>query len=299
LSSIARDTLSTMDRERDPLERAAWYAETGYPQEALDALRGADPTDPQVAWVLGRALIDTGKAAAAADVARRALAGAPENVLLLELLANAQMTEEPDAAERTLRAALAVEPENPRLFGLYVVILLQQQRFEWAERMLERLMRLAPDDESTQRIRAVFMQQAAGWPGARDAVRDFLRAYPDDAFAHYLQGLTELSGRWWKGRWHLREAARLRPQDPVLVETARLMNAWYMLPVHALGGPVRWAVSIAAFAACMFYLVQDDDRSLWVVAAMLGYAALRWTLFFVTRAALARRIRRALRTMYG
>lgn len=281
--------------ERDPVPQAWWYLEAGYPREALEALRGASPVDTRVMCARGHALAALGQVDEAIEEARRGLELEPENLDLLDLLASTQMVRDPNAAERTVRTALALSPENPRLLALYILILIEQGRFEWGEKLLERLMRIAPEEDSTHRVRTLLMLRASRSAEARTAARELLREYPDEAFAHYLQGLAMLSGRWWRGLRHLRQAAAMRPQEPLLTETARVMGSWWLRPAHATGGVVNWLV-VAAFIGLMVLDLSRNDTVTWMFAvpffSYLGYKGLA---FVIANAVLGRRIDRASR----
>ena len=285
--------------DRDPTFEAAWRLDAGHPGEALEVLRGADPLDAQVAMLRARALSDMGRTGEAEEEARRGLELEPDNLALLEMLAATQLARDPDAAAETVRRALALDPENERLLGLRVIVLVQQDRYEWAEQVLSRLMAIAPDAEVTRRVRTLFMLSAAGSAEAMAAARELLRENPDDAYAHYLQALAMMDGRWWRALRHLREAAALRPQDPLLVETARVMHAWYAWPLHLTSRAVRIVIAVAMFAAMIYFMAVDPDHLWSAILATFAFIVCRFTLAFAVRAILQRRITRALRQMYG
>jgi tetratricopeptide (TPR) repeat protein len=286
-----------MSDERDPVPEAWWYVETGYPREALEALRGASPVDTRVMCVRGHALAALGEVDEAIDEARRGLELEPENLDLLDLLASSQMSSNPNAAEVTLRRALELSPENPRLLALYVLILIEQRRFEWGEKLLERLMRIDPESDMTHRVRTLLMLRASRSAEALTAARELLREYPDEAFAHYLQGLAMLSGKWWRGLRHLRQAAAMRPQEPLLTETARMMGAWYLLPAHATSGAMNWVFFAVFLALFIFDLSRDDTVSPLWAAFFFGYLAYKTLAFVIANAVLGRRIARAQREL--
>lgn len=283
-----------MADEGDPVVVAAWRVDAGHPREALDALRDADAFDLRAIYVRGQALADLGRFDEAQDEVRRGLELEPENVALLELLATVQMNGDANAAEVTLRKAIALSPANPRLLSLYTMILMEQDRFEWAEKMLDRAMRVAPEDETVRRTRSLFLMRAAGSKEARAAALELLREYPDEAFAHYLRGLTLIWANRGEGLRHLREAAALRPQDPLLAETARVMRSWYLWPVHVTSGVTHWVINAAAFVAMIAALATGGP--FWTVVLIFNaYIAYKWGAYFFAQALIRRRVTRALR----
>jgi Flp pilus assembly protein TadD len=284
--------------DRDPLLEAAWRLDAGYPAEALATLRDADPLNARVASLRGRALLEVGRPAEAEEEARRGLALDPDNLFMLELLASVQMARDAGAAEETIRRALALDAGNPRLLALQVVILLRQDRFEAAEYVLARLMSVAPEEEATRRVRTVFLMHASQSTEAMSAARDLLHEFPDDAYAHYLQGLVLLNGRWWRAFRHLREAAALRPQDPLLVETARTMKTWYAWPVYLTSGVMHWVIAAVLLAVASYFLVLDDNRVWYVLLGGLALTGYKWLVHFAMQAKLQRRVTRALREMH-
>lgn len=284
-----------MSDEVDPVPQAWWYLQAGYPREALAALRGASPVDTRVMCARGHALSAVGQVDEAIEEARRGLELEPENLDLLDLLASVQMIRDPNAAERTVRKALELSPESPRMLALYILILIEQGRFEWGEKLLERLMRIAPEDDATHRVRTLLMLRASRSKEARTAARELLREHPDEAFSHYLQGLAMLSGRWWRGLRHLRQAAAMRPQDPLLTETARMMGSWYLLPAHATSGVGNWIAMAALIGLMIFDLSRDGDISGMFGVLLFGYLGYKALAFVIANAVLGRRVDRAMR----
>lgn len=284
----------------DRTVEAEWYLDAGRPYEALRALRDADPTDPRVAYIRGRALIDMGQHSKAEDVALDGLSRDPDSVQLLELLASAQLARNPDTAERTMCKALELDPENPRLLGMHVLILAQQDRFLRAEEVLGQLMRIAPESDIAQRVRMIFLLQAARSGEAQQAAMEFLGQFPDEAYAHYATGLALLHrGRLFRGLRHLRQAAALRPQDPVLAETARVMRSFYLWPVHLTSGVIDYVLR-GTFAIMWIVVFFADYGLFWaVIGGYLVFAAYKWGAVLFARAALQRRVAKALRRMYA
>lgn len=280
-----------MGDERDPVAVAEWYVEIGRAREALDALRDADPMNFRTAELRARALLVLGRFAEAEEQARQALAFFPEDVSLLALLASVQMATNAEVAEATVLDGLKLDPENLRLLQLGVIVRLQQGKYEAAETMLERAMRISPDQ--CQGVRTLFLLAASESSEAREASRELLRQFPDEAYSHYIAGLAALNGPWWRGMRHLREAAALRPDDPVIVETARGMRAWYMWPIHLTSGVVHYVVTIILAVPALYFAFVRGDYTIFVV--MLAFTGLKWLAYFAGKISIQRRIERALR----
>lgn len=238
------------DEAADPLEMAAYYVGSEQPREALDVLRRADPADLRTYRLRGQALLQLAQCDEAEQQLRHGLTLDPENVILLMQLAQAQTPRDAAAAEVTLRTALALDPDNVSLLGTYVNILMEQGRFESAEKILDRAMKIAP--EEMQMTRTLFLLRVSREDTGHKAAQDLLRDAPDDATAHYLQGIALLdSGRVMRGLRHLREAAALRPADPLYAAAARKFGAWYLWPVYLTNGPVDAILLIVVVVAAM------------------------------------------------
>ena len=103
-----------------------------------------------------------------------------------------------------------------------------------------------------------------------------------------MAGLSLLEWRWWRALRHLRQAAALRPDDPLMVETARVMHSWYLWPVHLTSGAVG-AVLLLVMPFVGFLI---DLRLFLPWLALVAY---RWLAHLAARSTLQRRIARALR----
>lgn len=272
--------------------RAQWYLDAGRPREALDALRGAHPESVHGIRLRAEALNGLGRLDEAEADARRGLALAPEDIPLFDVLTRIQLRRDPRAAEETIRNALQLDPERARLLALYVLVLIGQRRFEAAEAMLERALRADPSDPAVGQARSLFFIRASRSAEARDAARELLRRFPDDAFAHYLNGMALFGGpRLRRARRHLREAAALRPQDPLLTESARRAHEWWIVPFHLLAA-VAGVLLPVALAGWFFF-----DLPGWTAAAAAGLLACLAAFAIAMNMVLLRRIARARREL--
>lgn len=172
-------------------------------------------------------------------------------------------------AEQEARRGLELEPENVDLLETLATVQLNSD--------------------------ATFMLRASEASEARNAARQLLREHPDEAFAHYLHGLALLSGRWWRGLWHLRRAAAMSPHEPLLAETARIMGSWYLWPVHMTGGVKHYVFTVAFVAYIVVDGVRNDGMSWRLWAIFSAFIAYKWIAYFVARAVVSRRVTRALR----
>lgn len=281
--------------ETNPLDLAGYYLTAGRPGEALDVLRRGDPADARTYVLRGQALVQLGENEEAERQVHRGLELEPEHVLLLMLLAQAQLPRDAFEAEETLRRALTHEPQNVALLSTYVMILMEQGRFEWAERILDRATKLAP--EEMHAMRAVFLMRASTAGEARNATHDMLREAPDDAASHYLRGLALLgSGSPTAGLRHLREAAALSPADPHFVAAARTLGAWYLWPVHVTNGAVHYVLAtLVVVGGLAAAFVGEDINLLWrFFLPFLGFVAYKWIAVGVSMWLLNRRVARAM-----
>lgn len=267
-----------MTRESgDPIELAAYSLRLERPREVLDRLRQADPLDVRTYLLRGTALNLLGRSHDAERELGRGLELEPESVPLLWALANAQMVSDAFGAEVTLRKALALEPQNASLFETYVFILMEQGRYEWAEKML--LRGNAIDPEAMQRVRTVFLIRAASSDGALRAAQELLRNDPDGAAAHYLHGLALLNkGRPAQGIRHLREAAALRPADPMFASAARTLGAWYLWPVYLTVAPVHQILAATVFVVGIVFTIFTEDIGVFWTAfwPFVAFTAYKW-----------------------
>jgi tetratricopeptide (TPR) repeat protein len=122
-----------------------------------------------------------------------------------------------DAAEDHLRAALALEPDTPRLYLNLYIFLMQQQRFRDAALVLEdKLAATTPTAEDHFRLAALLL----GTNRPRQAVAHYracLALAPRWGKAHYLLGgLLRRLGQSDEALDHLRLAHRLAPDDPAV-----------------------------------------------------------------------------------
>ncbi|MBT8057775.1 MAG: tetratricopeptide repeat protein [Gammaproteobacteria bacterium] len=214
------------------LRRAELIALEGDMDSARAALarvrEGGDAEAVEAAWLTeARILRAAGGREASFDVLTRALDGNPDSVDLLytrSLLA-AELRRV-DAAERDLRALLAIEPENAAaLNALGYTLADQTERYDEAEEYIRQAYILMPNEAS--------VIDSMGWvayrQGRLDEAEGFLsRAWTLDRNAEIAAHLGEVL--WMKGEREkalevLREGLDVDENNPVLRETLDRLGA--------------------------------------------------------------------------
>ena len=204
-------------------ELVALQGEMGSARESLAALRASgDPDTVEQAWLVeARILRRADERAAAFDVLTSALADLPESIDLLytRSLLGAELRRV-DAAERDLRAILAMQPENAAaLNALGYTLADQTERYDEAEEYIRQAYILMPNEAS--------IIDSMGWvafrQGRLDEAEEFLaRAWALDSNAEIAAHLGEVL--WVKGERDralavLREGLKADAENPVLIET--------------------------------------------------------------------------------
>jgi len=168
--------------------------------------------------------------------------------------------------------------------------------YEWAEKMLARGMAIDPD--AMQRVRTILLLRTSNSTDALAAARELLRTDPDEAMAHYLQGLALLGKfRPMEGLRHLRAAAALRPGDPMFASAAKTLAAWYLWPVYLTGPPVHYIISGLVFVAAFFaMLLVEEFGAFWtVLGPWLLFVGYKWSAVGISSLIMRRRVLAAMR----
>ena len=187
-----------------------------------------DEETVEQAWLAeARILRQAGEREASFDVLTEALDGNPDSIELLytrSLLAAELRRVE--AAERDLRALLAIQPENAAaLNALGYTLADQTERYDEAEEYIRQAYILLPNEAS--------VIDSMGWvayrQGRLDEAEEFLsRAWALDRNAEIAAHLGEVL--WMKGQREralevLREGLDVDPENPVLQETLDRLGA--------------------------------------------------------------------------
>ena len=270
------------------LALAEHYLAVGRPADALrvlDDAGGDAPSNPEYWLVRARASFGLRRWQEAAGAARRGLAVDPEDVALLNMLALSQLNGGlADIAEVTLGRALELEPESPVLHADLGLTLACLKRFPEARAEVERALRLAPWSAHAQQVRAK-VAVLADDPDADRVVDALLADDPEDDVAHALKGtIASRKKDFAAAARAFDEAARLDPQDPANVGTARQAR----LVMHPLLAPLRpiwrygwWTARVAVVAVWLALLaaglhgVAEVVILLWLALIAYSYVAPR------------------------
>jgi len=102
---------------------------------------------------------------------------------------------------------------NPRLE--YANVLIQQARFDLAEKELRQVLGAEPDDAASQALLALCLSGQKKYKEATQAAREAIARAPDWAFTHYvLASILDDRDRLDEAEVALREAIRLDASDP-------------------------------------------------------------------------------------
>lgn len=172
-----------------------------------------------------RGLVDLGRAGEALPLLRDALAHAPHDPRLLDLLAQAEVAVDPAAGRATAAALAAATPESHRgyLLGSVAALGCDDQRDA------ERLARLAvARGPHVGMCHAVLAQALAGrrrFRKARAAARRAIVLDPGSSTTHVVAGCVELAGRRKrKARRLFERALELDPADPDAQKNLAIAN---------------------------------------------------------------------------
>jgi len=186
------------------LHRLYTNGEADAARELANRLIARDPTQPEALHVLGAFAYATGDAATAATLLSRA----PERADILCDLGVMQRTQgDPAAAERTLRRAVALDPDLVPALGNLANVLMDQGRTGEAEAVLLQAVERAPGQAWLRRSLALALLARQDVAGAETQLRQALAIAPDDPEVHETLGaLLSQSGRPIEAEQHHRAA---------------------------------------------------------------------------------------------
>jgi tetratricopeptide (TPR) repeat protein len=143
------------------------------------------------------------------------------NVYVLTYLANAQYAAgHLDACEKTVRRALALDPEDPATLFLLGILRYRQNKLDAAFDALSRSAEYNPTNAGTQNFLGCVLADKGLKPAAETALRKALQVDPDYADAHYNLALLYASEKPPSpelARWHYKRALDLgHPKSPNL-----------------------------------------------------------------------------------
>lgn len=196
------------------------------------------------------------------------------------------------AAEQSARAALELDPDDPRLYATLADALLARYSTSANEEALavaEAGLEVDPESTPCARARTVALSRLERHDEAREAATYALRLAPERAEFHTMAGFVELgAGEPLRSRELLRQALRLNPEDSearralrMAAEGDRLLGAM-AVQAQRWSWPLRAAALVYLLASGMV-LARDGLRngmmpSLVLVAVVGG--AIAWTRFY-------------------
>lgn len=199
------------------LQEALDRGEQGDWQGMAERLRDAleeDPDSPYLLCWLGVAEWELGMEGIAYERFRKALAGQPEDPVLLATAGNALAHFDDPEAESALRAAAMLGRDVPMARWMYGAYLAREGFVEDALRELDAALELDPEDATILLERGVALALADRPEDARAAWSRSVEADPSDGWAGVLLGLVELELEDLEAAAAaLEEAARHRPED--------------------------------------------------------------------------------------
>ena len=135
------------------------------------------------------------------------------NVYVLDHLASAQFAANHQAdSEKSVRRALALDPNDPASLYLLGLLRYQQEKMDEALDALSRSARINPTNSDTQNILGCVLAEKGLRPAAETALRKALQYDPDNADAHFNLALVYAGNQppsLELARWHYKRAMAL------------------------------------------------------------------------------------------
>jgi tetratricopeptide (TPR) repeat protein len=194
------------------------------------------------------------------------------------------------AAERELRSAVELSPDDAEVLGLLGVVLGTQQKLQEADTYLERALRIDPSDSATRRNLAWNQFELGQLTQAKANLTQVLKEKPHDSAAILVLGMVEEELQQYAGALKLLasvpEQVRQRPES-----LAALARAYYYtgqprkshevlkeLPLHPAGPESVFVAALVAAELYDFEIAETLLRPLWTSYpdhGKLGYALAR------------------------
>jgi tetratricopeptide (TPR) repeat protein len=255
-----------MDAAAGPLVLAQHDLDRGRPDRALAALEnvtGAELEESEFWLLRACALYELRRWDEAIGAARAGLAREGDDLVLLQVLALAQLERgRKKDARATIDAAIEIYPDSADLHAHRALILarcadksFRLARYDKARAAVEEALQLDPYSETALRVRAQVAVMSND-PRAEEYANALIALEADDGQAHVIRGTALASrGEVTDALRHYEEAARLDPSDPALAWVGRRSRALrrpFFAPLLFLervsGGHVRiaWIVVVLA-----------------------------------------------------
>lgn len=202
--------------------RAALFLEHNRPADAEKELRAQlaqAPHDVRALMLLSHALTAQDKDNEAVEVARQAVAAAPDLDSTHYHLAKALLGKRDlEAARRSADHAVALDPQDPNNHGLLALILHHGNAHEAALRVAEQGLAIDPEHLGCLNVRSAELTHLKRHAEADRTIDKALELDPENPYTHSNTGWTALRrGDHARAMEHFREALRREPG----LETAR------------------------------------------------------------------------------
>ena len=192
------------------------YLSADRPEEALSALRAADPGQFYTQLGLGFAhlsLYHNEEAVAAFTAAQRLQPGTPEAFVGLGS-AYTRMTRYREAEDAFARA-LALKSDSPEALMGQVVLYYYQGQYPMLVETARRAARLAPQNAGAQTLLGAVLATTGDMAGGLRATREAARLEPDNYWPHHVLGFILVrEDKPADALAAARTAVRLKPNDP-------------------------------------------------------------------------------------
>ncbi|MEM7261241.1 MAG: tetratricopeptide repeat protein [Planctomycetota bacterium] len=213
------------------IEKAEHWTEIGrydLAEEAALRALASDPDNAEYQVVLGWVYYSSDKHEQAEECANRAIGVDPECARALALLGLVHHARgRNQLSEECFLAALRLEPTHSVYLYQYGALLHSVGEHSKAEKLVRACLEQDPDNSAAHSLLSLVQGERQQSRAARDSGEVAVGLAPDDDFPHYSMGLAYFrSGRLFKAKRHLREAARLDPEDEAVVESYELAD-WY------------------------------------------------------------------------
>jgi Flp pilus assembly protein TadD len=279
------------------LALAEHYLDVGRPVEALRVVHELGDAPGERGWlVAAESLRGLGRYQEAAESARRGLEAEPFSVGLLDSLClSEQELGDFAAAERAVRSALELWPEDPGLLCRYGHLLARAGQLELARRVAADAELQAPDSPEIVTLRMAIAYVAHGRGAAARKGRDLLALEPEDVGAHRSLAVHAAArGDLATATRHMEEVVRVDPADEEAAQVAR----HFRIESHPLMKPLwpfrrfgPWKFLIAVWVVVGAIAAVAPTVAAAVLLAYVLLAAYSWLVPPIVRASLRRRSR--------
>lgn len=293
-----------MQSESKPLLANAWeFLHRDRPDLAEREARrclAAEPDDAEARAVLAMALAFQRKYGEALAEAEEAVRLAPDDECTRDALTVVHLRRgDGKRAEPVARGLLETDPLEPRYHELLSCALrnrvgeklfsggLAREALKAAERGLS----IDPEHVGCMIQKAYALVDLRRLDEAKAVADEVLRLQPDRASSHTLQGVVKQdAGKRREGRLHLREALRMKPNDPFVLrrlgpirEQGFRDRAAILVQLREWRTPLRIMLALQLAAICFVFVHRGGDAASYVSLLPLPYVFFPRVLAHVNR----------------